>query len=104
MLSLESRDALARLGARVRQARLDRNESQARFAARVGVSIPTLRHLEAGDPAVSLGLLAEALWVLKQLDELDRLLAPPKDLFARWETEEHGQPSRKRASRPRKPK
>ena len=44
--------ALTKLGERLKSVRLDRNETQDRFAARMGVSVPTLRNMEKGDPAV----------------------------------------------------
>jgi len=44
---------LQALGTRLREERLRRNETQALFAARVGVSVPTLRKMEAGDPSPS---------------------------------------------------
>lgn len=52
-----------------------------KFATRLGVSVPTIRALEKGSPAVSLGLFAHALSVLYRLDELDDLLLPPKPTF-----------------------
>jgi len=39
---------LKELGARLRRQRLKRNESQAVFASRIGVSIPTLHKMESG--------------------------------------------------------
>jgi len=103
MLSIEAQEALASLGQRIRATRLRRNESQARFAARLAISVPTLRKLEKGDPTVSLGVLAEALFVLEKLADLQGLLAPPTaDPFGRWELEASQQRARRRASAPRK--
>ncbi|MEW6490003.1 MAG: helix-turn-helix domain-containing protein [Thermodesulfobacteriota bacterium] len=95
MFSEDTQAALRALGARLRQARLARNEPQHRFALRLAVSVPTLRKLEQGDPAVGLGVLAEALAVLGRLEDLSGVLAPPRDLFARWEAEQR--PRRQRA-------
>ena len=81
MVSDKLQDFLARLGTRLREARLARNESQARFAARIGVSIPTLRRLEQGDPSAQVGHWLEALELLGRLDDFDALLAPSVSLF-----------------------
>jgi DNA-binding XRE family transcriptional regulator len=104
MLAVEIESALAEFGSRLRQARLDLNESQVRFATRLAVSVPTLRRLEAGDPTVSLGLVVQALWVLKRLGDFDQLLATPKDPFAKWEMQERRKLSRQRSYSPRKKK
>lgn len=87
-IAVDSHDAqshLKTLGRRLREARLDRNETQRDFAARLGVSIPTLRKMELGDPTVSIGLWAEALWVLGRQGDFNQLLAPEESLFDRYE-------------------
>lgn len=91
---------LRSLGARLRDERLKRNETQAMFAARIGVSIPTLRKMEGGDSTVQIGHWATALDVLDRLPELDMLLSPPEDLFAKLERVEGS--GRKRATRRRR--
>ena len=85
MVSEESDLALKSLGARFKSARLDRNESQARFAARMGVSIPTLRNMEKGDPAVRIGLWVEALWILDHLKDLKSVLKIREPLFDQFD-------------------
>ena len=97
MFSFNCENALRHLGARLRRARLDRDEPQREFAARLGVSIPTLRKMENGEPSVSMGLWTEALELLGRLSELDGLLAPSPSLFAQYEAEKKKQ--RQRASR-----
>lgn len=72
---------LARMGARLRAERLARNEPQARFAARLGISIPTLRRLEQGDASAQIGHWLAALEVLGRLPEAEALLAPRYSLF-----------------------
>lgn len=86
---------LRSLGARLRDERLRRNETQTMFAARIGVSIPTLRKMEGGDPTVQIGYWVAALDILCRMAELDLLLAPPEDLFAKLKQAEG--PGRKRA-------
>ncbi len=88
MISVKVQDQLTDLGQRLRRLRLDRNESQERFATRLGVSIPTLRKMERGEPTVSLGLWADALWLLDRLSDLERLLVPKQSLFEQFEKQQ----------------
>ena len=71
--------AIARLGADLAVARLRRKESLKTWAKRMGVSVPTLQRLEAGDPAVGIGIVATALWLIKRDGELGNLAAPEHD-------------------------
>lgn len=80
----ETSDALLALGVRLRQARIAKGDSQALFARRIGISVPTLRDLEQGNPRVSLGIYVAALWALSRLHELDLLLIPQKSLFEQF--------------------
>ena len=75
---------LQSLGERLKEARLERNESQQRFAARLGMSVPTLRKMEKGDPTVSVGSWAQALWLLDRVEDLEKVLARAS-LFEEWE-------------------
>ncbi len=88
---------LKELGLRLRKERLSRNESQAVFAARVGVSIPTLYKMESGDPTIPIGRWSTALFILDRLDELDTILQQQEDLFAKYAKSVTA--TRKRASR-----
>jgi transcriptional regulator with XRE-family HTH domain len=74
--------ALEKLGADLAVARLRRKESLRTWARRMGVSVPTLQRLEAGDPAVGIGIVATALWLIQRDGELGRLAAPEQDLGA----------------------
>lgn len=56
-----------------------RRESLRTWAARVGISVPTLLKLEAGDPGVSLGAYASALWLIGRDGELARIAEPASD-------------------------
>jgi hypothetical protein len=62
--------ALQKLGADLAVARLRRKESLRTWARRLGVTISTLQRLEAGDPGVSLGIVASALWLINRDGEL----------------------------------
>lgn len=88
---------LKNLGARLRGVRLGRNESQAVFAARLGVSVPTFRKMESGDRAVLIGHWLTALEVLDRAGDLDAILPETEDLFAKYD--QMRAPSRRRASR-----
>jgi transcriptional regulator with XRE-family HTH domain len=71
--------ALAQLGADLAVARLRRKESQKTWAQRMGVSVPTLMRLEAGDASVSLAVLATALWLIGRDAALAGLASPGED-------------------------
>lgn len=91
---------LSALGERLRTTRLERNETMAQFARRIGVSVATLRGMETGESTVQIGYWANALWALGRLDELRTMLAPHGDLISRARLAQ--QPLRRRA-RPRLP-
>ena len=71
--------ALEKLGADLAVARLRRKESLKTWAKRMGITIPTLQRLEAGDPSVSIGIVATALWLIQRDAELGQLAAPEHD-------------------------
>jgi len=71
--------AIEKLGADLAVARLRRKESLKTWAKRMGVSVPTLQRLEAGDPGIGIGIVATALWLLNRDGELGNLAAPEHD-------------------------
>jgi len=71
--------ALEKLGADLAVARLRRHESLKTWAQRLGVTVPTLMRLEAGDPGVGIGILATALWLIGRDAELSQLADPEHD-------------------------
>ena len=71
--------ALQQLGADLAVARLRRKESLKTWAKRIGVSVPTLLRLEAGEPSVSIGVLATALWLIGRDATLATLATPKED-------------------------
>ena len=97
MISIDAKEKLSRLGLRFRECRLDINEPQERFAARLGVSIPTLRKMENGDPSVSIGLWAETLWILERMADIDGILKKELSLFDQMEAQSKS--GRQRASK-----
>ena len=81
MFSDNVQHTLNLISARLRSERLARNEPQDRFAARLGISVPTLRRLEQGDPSAQIGHWLAALEVLGRLQDTEALLAPRYSLF-----------------------
>ena len=71
--------AIGKLGADLAVARLRRKESLRSWAQRLGVTVPTLQRLEAGDPSVGIGIVATALWLIQRDGELGNLAAPEHD-------------------------
>ncbi len=76
-------DSLSSLGQRLRRRRLAAAEPQTRAASRIGVSVPTYRKLEQGDPSAPIGVWVRALRLCGDLAALDGLL--PESLFDRDE-------------------
>jgi hypothetical protein len=77
-----SLDALAKLGADLAVARLRRRESLASWAKRMGVTVPTLMNMEAGEPSVSIGIYLTALYVIGNDLAIGDLAAPEHDTGA----------------------
>ena len=78
----EAASALARLGGHLALARVRRKQSQRDWAQRIGISAPTLIRMERGDPAVSMGVYATALWMMGRTSALGGLAEPVQDLGA----------------------
>ena len=74
--------ALRKLGRDLALARRKRGISTSDMAARLFVSRDTLWRLERGDPAVAVGTLATAAFILQWHDRLANLAAPPGDEIA----------------------
>lgn len=70
---------LKQLGENLAIARKRRHEPLRDWAARIGVSEPTLMRMEQGDPSVSMGIYATALWLLGRAQEIAALAAPEFD-------------------------
>jgi len=74
--------ALRSLGENLAIARVRRRESQRVWAKRLGISVPTLIRMERGDPGVSAGVYATALWLVGTVNGLSKLAEPVTDLGA----------------------
>jgi DNA-binding XRE family transcriptional regulator len=70
-------ESLLNLGTRLRACRIERGFSLSDMASRMFCSINTYRALEAGKPTSSVGSLCNCLWLLGQLDGIDRLAPVP---------------------------
>lgn len=92
---------LESLGRRLRRARLDRNDTMAAFAERIGVSERTVRAMEHGLPTVQIGTWLDALWIVDGLRSLDQLLENRESLLEQARGQQRRR-QRQRASR-RKP-
>lgn len=82
-------EALVVLGADIRRARTLRRWTVASLAERAGISLSTMKAIEAGAPGTGIGALARVLQLLGQLDALANLLAPGSDPAARFFEDEH---------------
>lgn len=93
------RKAISLLGQDITTARVRRRIPQRLLAQRMMVSLDTLQRLEKGDPGVSLGVVASALWALGLNERLNTLAAPTQDTVGT--TEELARlPRRVRRSKP----
>lgn len=74
--------ALRALGENLAIARVRRKEPQRAWAKRLGVSVPTLIRMEQGDPGVSGGIYATALWLIGRVQALPETADPQGDRAA----------------------
>jgi hypothetical protein len=74
--------ALAAFGENLAIARIRRKESQRAWSRRLGVSVPTLIRMEQGDPGVSMGIYATALWLIGRAQSLPATADPKTDSTA----------------------
>ena len=73
------RKAISLLGRDIATARTRRRIPQRLLAERMLVSLDTVQRLEKGDPSVSLGVVASALWALGLSERLGTLAGPGQD-------------------------
>lgn len=97
-IPLSAARTLRKLGRDLALARRKRGISTSDMAARLFVSRDTLWRLERGDPAVALGTLVTATFVLGLHDRLANLAAPATDELA-LSLDERRLPQRIRRSR-----
>ncbi len=97
MINAENKieEVLKKLGARLKAARLARNESQEIFAARIGLTRQSYAKMEKGTGSVPIVNWLAASDILGLLDTWQEVLAGQEDLFEQYERKQH---KRKRAS------
>ena len=71
--------AIAKLGRDLSLARRRRRLSQASLADRSGIGVNTVRRIEKGEPSGSIEHLARVLYVLGELERLEKLLDTGSD-------------------------
>ena len=71
--------AIAKLGRDISLARRRRRLSQASLADRSGIGVNTVRRIEKGEPSGSIEHLARVLYVLGELERLEKLLDTGSD-------------------------
>jgi hypothetical protein len=79
MVPYEVEQALRKLGADLKTARLRRRVSQPELATAAGVSVKTLRRIESGDDGVAVGSVIAVLWGLGLLPTLQAVANPDQD-------------------------
>nr|MBF0222011.1 helix-turn-helix transcriptional regulator [Desulfobulbaceae bacterium] len=89
-------EVLEMLGARLKDARLSRNESQEVFAARIGLTRQSYAKMEKGAGVVPIANWLVASDILGRLDTWQDVLTGQEDLFVQYKKK---QQKRKRASR-----
>ena len=82
-LPSEVATAVRELGQYLKTARKRRHETQAHFAKRLLVATSTLHRMEAGDPGISIGTWATALWALGMLPQFRRQAHPDDDTLGK---------------------
>ena len=74
--------ALRKLGDDLATARKRRGQPLREWAKRLQVSVPTLLRMEKGDPSVSAGVYATAVWLIGRHEALGRVADPKEDVAA----------------------
>jgi len=95
-LPIPVQKALRRLGKDISDARRRRRIAMELMSERAGFSRITLSKIEKGDPSVSMGSYASALFVLGMIDHLGGIADASHDIVGR-ELEEESLPKRIRA-------
>ena len=100
-LPIPAKRALKRLGKNINLARRRRRITMELMSERAGFSRITWSKIEKGDPSVSIGSYASALFVLGMIDHLAELADASHDIVGR-ELEEESLPKRIRTPRSNK--
>ncbi|HEC06998.1 MAG TPA: XRE family transcriptional regulator [Thiolapillus brandeum] len=88
---------LQELAGRLRMRRIARGDRQSDMAARIGVSVPTYRRMERGDPATPMGYWVKAMRLLGTVERLADTI--PVSLFDEDDLKNRKRVRRRAASR-----
>ena len=78
-MPLPVKRAVIKFGRDLSLARRRRRFSQESMAERIGISVSSLRRLEKGDPTLSWGTIARAMYVLGEIEKLNQMLDTAND-------------------------
>lgn len=78
---MDSLRDLKMLGERLRGWRIRAEQTQKEFSARIGVSVPTLRRMENGDPNTAMRYWVEAVSALGRGKDIQDILCEQRPLF-----------------------
>ncbi|WP_374764486.1 helix-turn-helix domain-containing protein [Yunchengibacter salinarum] len=101
-ITYSTRQAVGQIGKDLNVARRKRRLSQRDMAAKMGVSISTVRRLEAGDTGISIGVLGMAFLALGEIRRFRDVVAPNRDEVGLM-SDEHHLPQRVRRKKRRPP-
>jgi transcriptional regulator with XRE-family HTH domain len=90
--------SLAQLGARLKEARLRRNRTQAQTAEKAGLSESSVKKVESGTPRITMGAYLSLLDVFGLGTAFDQVVAPGDDTLGEALSRSA---TRRRAGRPR---
>lgn len=83
--NVDSETLLQQLGARLKEARLARNESQELFAQRLGITRQSYSKMEKGSSQTPIGNWLAASSILGRVGGWQDILVEEEDLFAKFE-------------------
>ncbi len=83
VMPLQATERVARLGQRIRLARIRRGWSIEVLASKAGINRNTLTALELGKPGTAIGVCVTVLWALGLDKSLDTLADPDSDLHGK---------------------
>jgi transcriptional regulator with XRE-family HTH domain len=99
VLPIDASERVAKIGQRIRIARLRRGWSVADLASKAGINRNTLTALEMGKPGTAIGVCLTVLWALGLDKSLEGVADPDADLHGKALEASHRP---KRAGKPRK--
>ena len=73
----ETLKSLEKLGQRIRANRIAQGWTIKDMTSRLFCSQNTYRSIESGEPTVSIGIIANALWLFGEIDSIDALAPAP---------------------------